>query len=303
MSSGKLSDPPPTPCLPPPIRRIVIIDPDKCKPNSAAYAYLKRHSKQCQKDCIQVQKKTVVVSELACPTCVNRCKQTPGDAVSVVKLPANLETDTTHRYGPNSFKLHGLPQPRPGCVLGLLGTNGIGKSTALKILSGVLKPNLGDFLSPAEWQDIVTYYRGSDLQNYFTKILEEKVRSAIRGTGASNPLLTTRSSSRLVSSQLKVAVKPQLDAAFQRRLRGKKVRDMISARDERNKLDEVCASLDLTHLLDRDVGRLSGGELQRFVVACTLVKDADVYMFDEATSFLDVKQVRRRSYGTGYLTS
>ena len=65
---------------------------------------------------------------------------------------------------------------------------------------------------------------------------------------------------------------------------------MISARDERNKLDEVCASLDLTHLLDRDVGRLSGGELQRFVVACTLVKDADVYMFDEATSFLDVKQ-------------
>ena len=43
-------------------------------------------------------------------------------------------------------------------------------------MSGVLKPNLGDFLSPAEWQDIVTYYRGSDLQNYFTKILEEKVR-------------------------------------------------------------------------------------------------------------------------------
>lgn len=35
--------------------------------------------------------------------------------------------------------------PRPGQVLGLVGTNGIGKSTALKILAGKLKPNLGRF--------------------------------------------------------------------------------------------------------------------------------------------------------------
>lgn len=38
-----------------------------------------------------------------------------------------------------------LPTPRPGEVLGLVGTNGIGKSTALKILAGKLKPNLGRF--------------------------------------------------------------------------------------------------------------------------------------------------------------
>jgi len=36
-----------------------------------------------------------------------------------------------------------LPIPRPGEVLGLVGTNGIGKSTALKILAGKQKPNLG----------------------------------------------------------------------------------------------------------------------------------------------------------------
>ena len=36
--------------------------------------------------------------------------------------------------------------PRPGQVLGLVGTNGIGKSTALKVLAGKLKPNLGRFL-------------------------------------------------------------------------------------------------------------------------------------------------------------
>lgn len=38
-----------------------------------------------------------------------------------------------------------LPIPRPGEVLGLVGTNGIGKSTALKILAGKQKPNLGRF--------------------------------------------------------------------------------------------------------------------------------------------------------------
>jgi ATP-binding cassette subfamily E protein 1 len=48
----------------------------------------------------------------------------------------------THRYSANSFKLHRLPMPRPGQVLGLVGTNGIGKSTALKILSGKLKVRL-----------------------------------------------------------------------------------------------------------------------------------------------------------------
>ena len=38
-----------------------------------------------------------------------------------------------------------LPIPRPGEVLGLVGTNGIGKSTALKILAGNRKPNLGRY--------------------------------------------------------------------------------------------------------------------------------------------------------------
>ena len=69
----------------------------------------------------------------------------PFEAISIINLPSNLEKDTTHRYSANSFKLHRLPTPRPGEVLGLVGTNGIGKSTALKILAGKQKPNLGRF--------------------------------------------------------------------------------------------------------------------------------------------------------------
>lgn len=69
----------------------------------------------------------------------------PFDAINILNLPSNLEKETTHRYSQNSFKLHRLPIPRPGEVLGLVGTNGIGKSTALKILAGKQKPNLGRF--------------------------------------------------------------------------------------------------------------------------------------------------------------
>lgn len=69
----------------------------------------------------------------------------PFEAISIINLPSNLEKETTHRYSKNSFKLHRLPIPRPGEVLGLVGTNGIGKSTALKILAGKQKPNLGRF--------------------------------------------------------------------------------------------------------------------------------------------------------------
>lgn len=78
------------------------------------------------------------------PFCMFR-KKCPFEAISIINLPSNLEKDTTHRYSANSFKLHRLPIPRPGEVLGLVGTNGIGKSTALKILAGKLKPNLGRY--------------------------------------------------------------------------------------------------------------------------------------------------------------
>lgn len=47
--------------------------------------------------------------------------------------------------------------PRPGNVLGLVGTNGIGKSTALKILSGKLKPNLGRHDNPPDCKQKSTF--------------------------------------------------------------------------------------------------------------------------------------------------
>jgi ATP-binding cassette subfamily E protein 1 len=245
-------------------KRIAIVNQDKCKPNSAAYAYLKKNSNICGRHCITIENKKVNISENSCMTCFNIAKRTPEDAVMVVKLPSNLTTDTTYQYGPNTFKLHGIPTPKPGTVLGLLGVNGIGKSTSIKILSGKLKPNFGIFgINQPEWSDIITYYRGGDLQNYFTKLSKKN---------------------------LVVAIKPQLDLTLVRRLGDNNVGDILYSSDQRNKKDYICDKLGLTHLLGHSVKMLSGGELQRVVIATTILKQADVYLFDECSSFLDVKQ-------------
>ena len=88
-----------------------------------------------------------------------------------------MASQVTHRYGMNSFKLHRLPTPRPNQVLGLVGTNGIGKSTALDILSGTIVPNLGDCEDPPDWKAILKYFRGSELQKFFTRMIDEDLKS------------------------------------------------------------------------------------------------------------------------------
>lgn len=197
-------------------------------------------------------------------------KKCPFEAINIINLPKDLERNTTHRFGPNSFKLHRLPTPRPGQVLGLVGTNGIGKSTALKILSGKCKPNLGRYEHPPDWEEILVHFRGSELQNFFTQILEDR---------------------------MKATIKPQYVDAIPRSasVRGS-VGDVLKQRDDRSAVEErdvlgwAVREAELGHLLQRDVKVLSGGELQRFAIAACAVQLSDVYMFDEPSSYLDVKQ-------------
>jgi len=116
--------------------------------------------------CIDVKPTSTIcfISEhlcIGCGMCIKRC---PFQAIKIINLPKGLESQVTHRYGANSFKLHRLPVPRAGQVLGLVGTNGIGKSTALRILSGNMRPNLGRFSDPPEWKEVLKNFRGNELQ-------------------------------------------------------------------------------------------------------------------------------------------
>nr|ADQ54387.1 ABC transporter [uncultured marine crenarchaeote E37-7F] len=160
------------------------------------------------------------------------------------------------------FKLYRLPIPQPGIVLGLIGKNGIGKSTALKILAGEIKPNLGEFENPPDWIEIIKYYRGSVLQEFFKKIKEGK---------------------------LKVVHKPQYVDRIPKIISGS-VKDILDRVDERNKADELLQKLQLEVLKNREVEYLSGGELQRLAIATAICREAEVYLFDEPSSYLDVQQ-------------
>ena len=179
-------------------------------------------------------------------------------------MPVGLENQVTHRYGPNSFKLHRLPVPRAGEVLGLVGTNGIGKSTALRVLSGNMKPNLGNFENPPDWKQILTFFRGNELQLFFQQMLENKMRALIK--------------IQYVDS---VAKNPKAAAV--------KVGTRLQRVDKKDMYKHAVEMLDLEAVLEREIGQLSGGELQRFIIAMTCVQEADIYMFDEPSSYLDVK--------------
>ena len=76
--------------------------------------------------------------------------------------------------------MHRLPTPRAGEVLGLVGSNGTGKSTALRILSGNMKPNLGNFETPPDWTEILKFFRGNELQNFFQKMIETNLKALIK---------------------------------------------------------------------------------------------------------------------------
>ncbi len=243
--------------------RLAVLDEDRCK--------VKKCNQLCVHYCpmvrsrveaIKVEANKAVISEALCSGCGICVKKCPFKAISIVNLPDELEKDCSHRFSENSFKLFRLPMPSPGTVLGLLGQNGIGKSTTLKMFSGDIKPNLGRFNNPPEWVEIIQYYRGSSLQDYFSKMSEKKI---------------------------KVSSKPQYVDKIPKAVTGN-AGDLLEKVDERKVLDQLADELELRKIWDRPLDVLSGGELQRVAVAAALSRDADVYLFDEPSSYLDVKQ-------------
>lgn len=245
--------------------RIALVNSERCKPK-LCHLECKRNCPVVRqgKQCIVVkpESKLAFISETLCIGCGICIKKCPLDAIQIVNLPSSLAKDTTHRFGPNNFKLHRLPTPRLGEVLGLVGTNGIGKSTALKILSGKIKPNLGRYSNPPDWQEILAFFRGSELQNYFTRLLED---------------------------QLHTIIKPQYVDQIPKVVKGT-VKELLRKKDTLNRFDEIIDDYELTHILDRYVDQLSGGELQRLACAVTSIQDNHIYMFDEPSSYLDVRQ-------------
>ncbi|CAG9573369.1 putative ATP-binding cassette protein subfamily E,member 1 [Leishmania major strain Friedlin] len=247
------------------LTRIAVVNADRCKPRKCNLECYKCCPVVLQgKLCIEVSHQSTIskISEELCIGCALCVKKCPYDAIRIINLPSNLERDTVHRYGPNSFKLHRLPLPRPGQVLGLVGANGTGKSTALSVLKGRIRPNLGRYMNEPGWDEILKYFRGSEHQAYFQHLLDDKMR---------------------------VLLKPQYVDKVPKTNNGV-VEVLLTKADERSMKDYFMEVLDLKNVADRTLDKLSGGELQRFTIAALCVQNAQVYMYDEPSSYLDVRQ-------------
>ena len=246
--------------------RVAVLKEDNCQP--------KKCNDECHDFCPPVRngQECIVMDErtgkphiseslcIGCGICINKC---PHDALIIENLPSELETDMIHRYSMNGFRLFRLPTPSKESVVGILGPNGMGKSTAISALSGRMIPNLGDWLNQEPvWDEVIDSLPKGELRDFFIAVQKGEV---------------------------KVAVKPQNVDRLPKRVQGT-VLELLSRVDERSMLSEMTEALGIDHLLEREVQQLSGGELQRMAICATILRDVDVYFFDEPSSYLVIHE-------------
>ena len=245
--------------------RVAVLDQDLCQPKKCGLECIKYCPvNKSGADCIVLNEEInkAQIDEDICNGCGICVKVCPFDAITIVNLATELATDKIHQYGQNSFRLYKLPTPKKGEVVGLLGRNGMGKSTVINILSGNLKPNLGKYEVPPEWDEILDYYSGTELKSHFEKIK---------------------------NNQINVSIKPQQVYNIAGAFDGTS-KDLLEKYDDRGVSNQLIKTLSLENSVEQHVKELSGGELQRLAVAVASAKDADFYFFDEPSSYNDIYQ-------------
>ena len=245
--------------------RVAVLDEELCQPRKCGlecivYCPVNKTGGEC---IIQrPEDGKAVISEDLCTGCGICIKKCPFDAIVIVNLARELSEDKVHQYGINSFRFYRLPAPKKGAVVGLVGRNGMGKSTIVNILSGSMKPNLGHYDKQVSWDEVLKYYQGTEMKSHFEKI---------------------------ANGTMKASIKPQLVYLIPKAFKGTP-KELLKKYDERKVADKLIPQLGLQNILDRDISQLSGGELQRLAVAVAAGKDAEYYFFDEPSSYNDIYQ-------------
>ena len=245
--------------------RVAVLDKENCQTKKCGLECIKYCPvNKMGSDCIVLNQETAKaqIDENICNGCGICVKVCPFDAITIVNLAEELKSDKIHQYGQNAFRLYRIPSLKKGQVMGLLGRNGIGKSTVVGILSGNLRPNLGNFSSPPEWSQILKHFQGTELKPHFEKI---------------------------ANNELKASIKPQQVYNLAKVFDGT-AKELFEKYDERGKAKELVQQLGLQNSLENRLTDLSGGELQRIAVAVAASRESDFYFFDEPSSYNDVFQ-------------
>ncbi len=241
-----------------------IVDRDKCHPNKCGHECIKYdplNRSGGEGFHIGPSGKSEIAEEVVTEMHKVSAKMCPFGAIRIVRLPEQLKQQPIHQYGRNQFRLFNVPTPLAGQVVGIVGVNGIGKSTAMKVLAGVLQPNLGNERE-ATPRELIDFFKGTETQQFFEKA---------------------------AAGSMRVRYKPQQIELIQKKAQGT-VRELLAKADAAGMLDAVAEQLALSAIMERDVTKLSGGEMQRAAIAATALQQADVYLFDEPTSYLDIRQ-------------
>ena len=218
--------------------RVSVLDEDLCQPKKCGLECIKYCPvNKSGADCIVLNEEAgkARIDEDICNGCGICVKVCPFDAITIVNLASELSSEKIHQYGENSFRLYRLPVPKSGEVVGLLGRNGMGKSTVIGLLSGTLKPNLGNYENPPEWSEILKYYAGTEMKKHFEMIRDGNLRAAI---------------------------KPQQISHIARAFDGTAAQ-LLEKYDERGAANTLVKDLGLENSMHKELSELSGGEMQR----------------------------------------
>lgn len=238
---------------------IAVVDQEKCKPNKCGLEC----KKNCPvvrigKTCINVKRtdKYAQIEESLCigSTCNICTKKCPFSAINIINLPKELKENLVHRYGDNGFALYKLPIPTKNGIIGVIGDNGCGKSTVLKILAKKMEPSNMDNINI-----------NASVKKYFKE----------------NETLDQKSL---------VSFKPQHIDKIPMSVKGLVSHCFEKLQIDFDKHKYVYELLGIEQILNKNIENLSGGELQRFATFYAICKEASIYIFDESSSFLDIKQ-------------
>jgi len=238
--------------------RIAVVDRDLCTREECGYRCIKACPvNRMGQECIvkEDESRFPVISEMLCIGCGLCVKKCPVDAIKIINLAAELEKPI-FQYGVNAFRLYELPLPKKEGAVSLVGKNGIGKTTAIQILSGKIRPNFGRKHATDQELDAEL---GTEMKRYFSEIKEN----------------------------LQISSKPQYVDRVRDVFKGK-VRELLAKATDN--IDEVAEKFNIKEILDRDIQHLSGGELQKVSIALAWSKDADLYYFDEVSNYLDIEE-------------